>query len=143
MALVVGEWVFATGEAPDLRSVCDGLIARTELVIRTEGEGSSAVLSIPKLGERLFDWRARDDCLTVHAFGPPHPYLWENLDAVLAALGGQVGDNLVAWRPAPADAGLRRPWPSLSRRQRTFLRIPTIGVSRPFDELVRSRRPLR
>lgn len=143
MALVVGDWVFSTGETPDLQSICGDLVARTQLSVSAEGEGASAVLSVPKLGERLFDWRIGDGRLTVHAFGPPHPYLWENLDAVLVALGGQVGGNPVAWRPDPADAALRRPWPSLTRRQRTLLRIPTIGAWRPLDRLAATVRPLQ
>ena len=136
MGLVVGEWVFPTGGTPDVATVAAGLRAGTGLAVTVEGAGASATLSIPRVGERLFDWSIEHGRLVVHAFGPPHPYVWENLDAVLSAGGGRVGDTATTWRPDPANAALRRPWASLTRRQRTLLQIPTIGAFRPLDHLL-------
>ena len=136
MGLVVGDWVFPTGEAPDLPTIVAGLQASTGLVVVAEGTGASTMVSIPKVGERLFDWRIEHDRVAVHGFGPAHPYVWENLDAVLRAMGGHVSDTLTAWRPNPSLAELRRPWLSLTRRQRTLLKIPTMGALRPLDRFL-------
>ena len=135
MGLVVGDWVFPTGEAPDLRTIATGLRASTGLVV-AESTGAPTTLSIPKVRERLFDWRIEHGRVAVHGFGPAHPYIWENLDAVLRAMGGDVSDTLTAWRPNPDLAELRRPWLSLTRRQRTLLKIPTMGALRPLDRFL-------
>ena len=136
MGLVVGDWVFPTGEAPDLPTIAAGLRVGTGLVVAAEGTGASTTLSIPKVGERLFDWGIEHGRVAVHGFGPAHPYIWENLDAVLGAMGGHVSDIPPTWRPNPALAELRRPWLSLTRRQRTLLKLPTMGALRPLDRFL-------
>jgi hypothetical protein len=141
MALVVGEWHFPAGTVPlNLLQLAAALRQATGLGVRVEGTGGSAVLQIPKLREQLFDWDAEPGRLQIHGFAPAHPFLWEHLDAVLAAFGGTVGGGLTIWHPDLRHRGLRRPWSALSGQDRMLLRIPTILLARPFDRFL-SRQP--
>ena len=135
MGVTVGQWRFASA-APDIATIADALARATGLAVRQEGTGDDAVLMLPALGERLFDWRIDGAEVAVHGFIPAHPYLWEALDAVMASLGGRIGDDVHLWRPDPAHAGLRRPWAELTSAQRAILRIPTVGAWRPLDRLL-------
>lgn len=136
MALVIGEWRFQSGAVPDLPAIADALRRAMRLEVTEEGAGREAALFVPKLGERLFDWQLEPDRIAVHSFAPAHPYLWEHLDAVLGAAGGRIGEAAQFWRPDPARATLRRPWPELTLRERFLLRLPTIAASRPHDRLL-------
>ena len=51
------------------------------------------------------------------------------------AFGGRIGDTASPWRSELDKCTLDRPWSSLIKRQRFFLRLPTIGRWRPLDFL--------
>lgn len=134
MALVIGEWCFAPGQAtPDLPAVAALLQRAMNLPVQLEGVGREAVLHVPRLRECLFDLRSEVARLTLHGFAPAHPYLWEALDGVLTAAGGSVAGNSVAWRPDPQRAWLRRPWSALGARDRWLLGLPSVLATRPLD----------
>jgi hypothetical protein len=87
--------------------------------------------------EEMFDWGAENRAVTVHGFIPEHPYLWENLDAVMTAAGGRRGTLAsIGWQPNPAGARLRTRWDSLSPRDRFVLAMPSLLGARPFDRLL-------
>lgn len=136
MGLMSGEWAFPSGSAPTLPLIANGLRAATRLQVLVDGAGRSSRLILPKLGQSLFDWRITDDCVAAYSFLPAHPYVWENLDAMLTRAGGRISGDQTGWRPLPANAGLRRPWEVLTRRQRLLLRIPTVAALRPLDQLL-------
>ncbi len=133
---MVGEWVFPSVITPDLSAIADGLRRSMLIDVIVEGEHEDAVLFVPKLGERLFDWRITSEQISVQSFVPAHPYLWEQLDAILVEAGGRPGGNAIAWRPEPARASLRRPWKLLTLRERLILRTPAFAAARPFDRLL-------
>jgi hypothetical protein len=164
VGVVVGIWYF--GEAPrDLPG--DELSAIATIGRRLEAATGLRVdqdLCIPAIREALFgwafydrgvpvkewrmtveeweesmgfDWGADDHAVEVLSFIPAHPYLWENLDAVMTAAGGRNSPaHGFAWRPNPAHARLRTRWENLSRRDRFLLAMPTSLVGRPFDRLL-------
>lgn len=136
MGLVVGEWRFPPASAPGVAAIAAALADRTGLEVRQEGTGDGVALVVPMLRERLFDWRSDGAAVTVHGFVPPHPYLWEMLDAVMASFGGRIGETEHLWRPDPARATLRRPWHALTAADRLILRAPTVGAWRPLDRFL-------
>jgi hypothetical protein len=72
----------------------------------------------------------------VYGFIPTHPYLWENLDAVMTALGGRRDTDVCVWQPDPAHARLRVRWDTLSPRDRFVLARRPVMAWRPFDRLL-------
>ena len=136
MALVFGEWEFAVDTAPALPAIAERLRTGMQLAVVESGRGPDGRLDVPKLGEALFDWRFAGNRIAVHGFAPPHPYLWEHLDAALNGLGGRPVRLAHGWQPNATYASLRRPWAQLSNRQRALLRLPTVGASRPLDRLL-------
>lgn len=135
MALVVGCWRFDE-RAPELRQIVESLGARTGLVVQCSTSDRPRV-ELPLLGEALFDWVFDAQRIEVFGFAPAHPYLWENLDATLAVLGGRAVAQAPYWRPDARLAALRKPWHELRPLQRLAMRMPAIGMSRPLDRLAR------
>jgi hypothetical protein len=133
---VVGAWRFLPGSAPEVAVIAEALARHTGLEVRQEGTGDGVALVVPTLRERLFDWRSDGAVVTVHGFVPPHPYLWEMLDAVMASFGGHIGAAEHLWRRDPAHAALRRPWHMLTAAERLILRVPTVGAWRPLDRFL-------
>jgi hypothetical protein len=142
MGLVYGEWAFRAGAVPSADAVAGALAKATGLEVRLEADdppGGQIAMHVPHLGQRLIKWRFDNERLAVHGFVPAHPYLWENLDAVLAGFGGRPGPAEHGWRPEARMAGLRRPWAELGPAERMLLRLPGIGPWRPLDGLVARR----
>lgn len=135
MALVVGCWRF-DGRAPELRQVAEALGARTGLAVLCPPSDRPRV-ELPLLGEALFDWVLEPQRIEVFGYAPAHPYLWENLDATLAALGGRAVAQAPYWRADTRLSALRKPWRELRPLQRLAMRVPAIGMSRPLDRLAR------
>jgi hypothetical protein len=133
MGVIVATWSFADC-APDLAKVWRGLTTVTGLTIEQDSADS---LRIPELRESLFDWVFTGPNVTVHGFVPAHPYVWENLDAVMTAAGGKLVHADHLWRPNAAHARLRKPWRELSGRDRALLRLPSLAGWRPFDRYLR------
>jgi hypothetical protein len=104
----------------------------TGLRIDQEGE---CTLCIPTIHEVLFTVLVDTHTVTVHGGIPPHPYLWENLDAIMTSLGGRR-DTARGWQPAPAHARLRTRWDALSPRDRFLLKMPAPFGWRPFDRFL-------
>jgi hypothetical protein len=99
VAIIVGTWHFGGtqsdlpgDESPTAAAAAVRLHAATGLRVEQREDGT---LRIPKLGrltflaagEELFDWAFNDHTATVHSGIPAHPYLWENLDAVMRTAG--------------------------------------------------------
>jgi hypothetical protein len=136
MGLTFGCWRL-TGSGPlELAVIERGLRLATGLSVEPPGRGAG--LRFPLLRQDLFDWGLDDAGVSVFGFAPPHPYVWENLDAVITALGGQPTDDATAWRPSPGHAGLRTRWSALSRRDRWLLALPSILGARPLDRFLRA-----
>jgi hypothetical protein len=57
--------------------------------LRVELQCENRTLRFPTIGQELFGWVFDDRTVTVHGFISQHPYLWENLDAVMTAAGGR------------------------------------------------------
>ena len=137
MALVNGDWRFpAWAKPPGLSAFVAALGRSMGIEVRIEEERGDTLLRVPLLRESLFDWRAGPGRVQLHGFAPPHPFLWEHVDAVLSGQGGQVAEDPTAWRPAPRHQGLRRPWPALPWRDRWLLRVPTVAMARPLDRFL-------
>ncbi len=134
MSLVVGSWFMRQPESIRPAMVAERLRAATGLEI--EARSTEDTLRIPALREELFDWTTAGDAVTVHGFMPAHPYLWENLDAVMGAAGGQRSTAGHVWRPNPAHARLRVHWSTLSPRDRFILSTRSIFGARPLDRLL-------
>jgi hypothetical protein len=164
MGVIVGTWHFdkARGDLPDgaLSAIAAmGRRLQTATGLRVELQPGGRTLRIPTLREELFswgfydrgvsvedltaqeleelfDWAAGDHAATVHSFIPAHPYLWENLDAVMTAAGGRRANLAVGWQPNPAHARLRTRWDNLSPRDRFLLAMPSLWAARPLDRLL-------
>lgn len=136
MALILASWRFAD-EPPGVAEIARTLSRQTGLESTLIGTGQR--LRIPTLHEELFDWLREPHRVEVSGFAPAHPYLWENLDASICALGGEREGLAYAWQPATDFRGLRRPWRELGARDRWLLRLPSIGMSRPLDRFIRAR----
>lgn len=136
MGLTFGQWRLEVPGPLPLASIEQGLRLATGLAIEPPPRGGG--LRFPLLREELFDWALDDARVSVFGFAPPHPYVWENLDAVMTALGGRPTDDATAWRPSPNRAGLRTRWSALSRRDRWLLALPSILVARPLDRFLRA-----
>lgn len=134
MSLVVGSWFMRQPESMPLAVVAERLRAATGLAI--DARPAQGALRIPTLREELFDWTSADGMVAVHGFMPAHPYLWENLDAVMGAAGGQRSTANHVWRPNPAHARLRAPWSALSSMDRFILSSRSIFGARPLDRLL-------
>jgi hypothetical protein len=131
MGIIVGIWHFGEtqGNLPGDKSsaiaaIAVRLQAATGLRVEQHKDGT---LRISKLGtgEELFDWVFNDRTVTVHSGIPAHPYLWENLDAVMTAAGGRRDTRLYVWQPNAAHIRLRTRWDTLSLRDRFLLAMPS------------------
>lgn len=138
MGLVVGKWQFENREqVPSAEALANALAEATKLHVTHQLEhGARERIEIPLLRESLFDIERAEGEMTFYSHIPAHPYLWENLDRVLVALGGQRRLDATCWRPDDRFRQVRRPWDELSARQRWLLRLPTFGASRFLDRLV-------
>jgi hypothetical protein len=151
VGLIVGGWHFGetqgAGPGDELATIAAigrrlqaamGLRVELQVVIgwRVEERREDHTLRIPTLREELFDWMFNDRTVTVHGFIPGHPYLWENLDAVMTAAGGSIDTAACVWQPNPAHARLRTRWDTLSPRDRFLLAMPSLLGARPFDRLL-------
>jgi hypothetical protein len=140
VGVISGTWHF--GETSDLpgdelsalATIGRRLEAATGLRVEQRDEGCT--LRIPTLREELFDWAFDDRTVSVRGFIPEHPYLWENLDAVMTAAGGRRDTAELGWRPNPAHARLRMRWEALPTRDRFLLAMPSLLGTRPFDRLL-------
>jgi hypothetical protein len=131
VGIIVGIWHFGEtqGDLPDdessaIAAIAVRLQAATGLRVEQHKDGT---LGIPKLGtgEELFGWVFNDQTVTVHSGIPAHPYLWENLDAVMTAAGGRRDSDAHHWQPNPAHVRLRTRWDTLSLRDRFLLAMPS------------------
>jgi len=139
MGLVVGRWQFENREqVPSTEALATALAAATRLHVtfQLEHDARHDRIEIPLLGESLFDIESAEGEMTFYSHIPAHPYLWENLDRVLVALGGQRRSDATCWRPDDRFRQVRRPWDELSAPQRWLLRFPTVGASRLLDRFV-------
>jgi hypothetical protein len=145
VGIVVGTWHFGETQS-DLRgdassavtAIAGRLQAVTGLRVEQHEDGTLRVPTLGRLtfltpGEELFGWTFIDRTVTVYSGIPAHPYLWENLDAVMAAAGASRGTDVRVWRPNPAHARLRTRWDTLSPRDRFLLAMPSLWGARPFD----------
>lgn len=98
-----------------------------------EAEGAFSIYELRGWAIYVAAFDERVECMS---FLPPHPYLMENLDAALLRLGGIRVADAISWTPNPRHAHLRTPWASLSKLQRLILKLPGLGVSRPFDRFL-------
>jgi hypothetical protein len=135
MALITASWTFAVG-APGLDAVADALSRQLGLPV-VRASTADERLEVPMLRESLFDWTFVANSIEVFSFAPVHPFLWENLDEAMQALGGQLAMQAPYWRPDPRYRSLRKAWADLSSRQQLILRLPALGMSRPLDRLAR------
>ena len=136
MGVIAGSWSFGDARtfgrgAPDLPTIGRDLEAATGLEVEV-----SHKLRIPRLREQLFDWAFDGATVHVHSFIPAHPYVWENLDRVMQAAGGDRQMDGHLWQPTPGHARLRRPFRGLSATDRAILGLPTILGLRPLDGLL-------
>jgi len=141
VGVIVGTWHFgeAPGDLPGDESSAIATIARrleAATGLRVENQQEYRALRIPPLRDELFGWAFIDHTVTVHSFIPAHPYLWENLDAVMTAAGGRRDTEAHLWQPNPAHARLRTRWDTLSPHDRFLLRMPSLLGGRPFDRLL-------
>jgi hypothetical protein len=147
MGIIVGTWHFGEtqGDLPGDRSsavaaIAVRLQAATGLRVEQREDGTLRIptgrLTFLTPGEELFDWAFNDHTVTVHSGIPAHPYLWENLDAVMMAAGGRRDSDVCVWQPNPTHARLRTCWDTLSPRDRFLLAIPSLWGVRPFDRLL-------
>ena len=136
MGLVIGKWQFENrGRVPSTEALASALADATKLQVAHQLEGGTRHerIDVPILGASLFDIERAEGELTFHSYIPAHPYLWENLDRVLVALGGQRRSDETCWRPDDRFRHLRMPWDELSAKQKWLLRLPAIGASRLLD----------
>lgn len=139
MGLVVGKWQFENRDrVPSTEALATALAEATKLHVthQLEHDARHERIEIPLLGESLFDIERAEGEMTFYSHIHAHPYLWENLDRVLVALGGQRRPDATCWRPDERFRQVRRPWDELSARQRWLLRLPTVGASRFLDRFV-------
>ena len=139
MGLVIGKWQFADRDAvPSTEALATALAEATKLHVThqlDDGAGHERI-EIPLLGESLFDIERAEGEMTFYSHIPAHPYLWENLDRVLVALGAQRRPDATRWRPDARFRQVRRASDELSAPQRWLLRLPTVGASRLLDRFV-------
>lgn len=134
MGLVVGAWLVGHPDSIRLAGVAERLRVATGLEIETQP--TEDALRIPALREELFDWTLASGAVTVHGFAPAHPYLWENLDAVMSEAGGHRSAAGHLWQPNPSHARLRARWSTLSSSDRFVLSMRSIFGARPLDRLL-------
>jgi hypothetical protein len=141
LGVIVGEWLFPDGTAPSPDAVVEKLRERTGLAIRCghAADGRLDYAEFALINESLFDWSSEDNRVAVRSFVPAHPYLWMHLNAAMIELGGRLSENPIVWRPESRYDGLNRRWSELSKRQRFFLSLPTLGTWRPLDFLAAQR----
>lgn len=140
MGLIAVTWRFAERSPPTIDEVEQVLREATGLRIE---RGDDRELSVPLLGELVLGWEYDGNALTLLGGIPRHPYLWENLDRVMIALGGLREESLRGGIPEPGDAALRTSWDALSPRDRWLLRLPPLLASRPLDRFLSGRRSTR
>jgi hypothetical protein len=137
MGLIAVTWRFADRAPPAIDEAERSLREATGLEIKRSEDHE---LAIPLLGELVLGWEYGPDTLTLLGGIPRHPYLWENLDRVMAALGGIRDERPTGGIANPADATLRTRWDALSPRDRWLLRLPPLLASRPLDRFLSGRR---
>lgn len=137
MGLIAVTWRFTEREPPTIDEVERSLREATGLQIE---RGDERELMIPLLGELVLGWEYDAGKLRLLGGIPRHPYLWENLDRVMAALGGVREASLTGGIADPADLALRTRWDALSPRDRWLLRLPPLLAARPFDRFLSGRR---
>jgi hypothetical protein len=148
VGIVVGTWHFGETQS-DLRgdesaavtAIAGRLQAVTGLRVKQHEDGTLRVPTLGRLtfltpGEELFGWTFNDRTVTVYSRIPAHPYLWENLDAVMTAAGARRDTDVCVWQPNPAHARLRTRWDTLSPRDRFLLAMPSLWGVRPFDRVL-------
>jgi hypothetical protein len=140
MGIITNTWVLPSSFPPRDEPLTPAAIAQRlrtatglEIIIDIHGG-----LRFPAIREKLFDWELGERSITVYGYAPAHPYLWENLDAVMMSLGGERDNAAYRWKPNPAHARLRTRWNALSPHDRVILTIPSIIGMRPFDGLLSS-----
>jgi hypothetical protein len=138
MGIITGTWLFPSYFHPKGEQITSGTIAQrlheaTGLRIELQADGG---LRFPLLREKLFDWEFGERSITVYGYVPAHPYLWENLDAVMILLGGARDHAIYKWKPNPSHTRLRTRWNTLRPRDRFILMTPSIVGTRPFDGML-------
>jgi len=135
MGIITGKWLLpssshlgAEGITP--RWVAERLREATGLYAEARADG---VVCIPALREKLFDWVIEDGAVSVDGYAPAHPYLWENLDAVMTEAGCTRTEDPWRWQPDPTRTGLRKQWKALPPRNRLILSQPLIRFHRLVD----------
>jgi hypothetical protein len=148
VGIVVGTWHFGEtqgdlrgDEASVVAAIAGRLQAATGLRVKQHEDGTLGVPTLGRLtfltpGEELFGWAFKDRTVTVYSSIPAHPYLWENLDAVMTAEGNRRDTDVCVWQPNPAHARLRTRWDTLSPRDRFLLAMPSLWGVRPLDRLL-------
>lgn len=130
MGLVQGSWVFAGRTPPSLAEVAEAFRASTGLETVVAHEGRT--MKVVPLYLEIFEPHITEREFAIQGFMPPHRYLWENLDQVMASLGGACSAEPPYWKPNPADARLRTRWDQLTARDQRDLGLNALGVAWKF-----------
>jgi hypothetical protein len=138
MGITISTWLLPSSFHPRGDRITSAVIAQrlravTGLQIETQKDGG---LRFPDIREKLFDWEIEEHSITVYGYTPAHPYLWENLDAIMVSLGGKRDDVPYKWKPDPAYLRLRTRWNALPALDRLILRMPSLIGTRPLDGML-------
>ena len=129
-------WQFREGGVPSAETVVEALRRRSGLVVdcTEDDDGTPVRMDFPEIKELLIFLDPEDDGLSLLGPIATHPYLWVQMNKVMAGLGGEASGS--GWQSKVASPVLERHWSELTRWQRFLLRLPTIGASRPLDFLL-------